>query len=291
MKLKEGYQQEFHALRGFLGELAHEISWETVVHAPVAYFGAKPGVVLARLWTVGPGDRCSTCVLASECRDRRLCLHLQASAPAADPPASLESSRLIRVPLGRLKLGHVAATGEEVILPDDAASSPWTLHPEWAKREGVRGAAVLPLGHHDRVLGVFAVFTRIPLTDEGQGWLRLVADHVGAALGRARAFQDRERRVGRLELEGRTLRETTTDASSGDTRVLTYDELHEAERENLARALEQCGGKVSGPGGAAELLGLKPTTLASKIRVFGLRRASARRGGRRTRPAPDPGTP
>ncbi|MEZ6115550.1 MAG: sigma 54-interacting transcriptional regulator [Pirellulaceae bacterium] len=54
-------------------------------------------------------------------------------------------------------------------------------------------------------------------------------------------------------------------------RVLTDQELRDFERENIRRALAATGGKVYGRGGAAEMLGLKPTTLLSRIRAFGLR--------------------
>jgi PAS domain S-box-containing protein len=47
--------------------------------------------------------------------------------------------------------------------------------------------------------------------------------------------------------------------------VLTRDELKRHERDAIIRALKQTNGKVSGPGGAAELLGMKPTTLSSRI--------------------------
>ena len=43
------------------------------------------------------------------------------------------------------------------------------------------------------------------------------------------------------------------------------------DRAEIVEALAQCGGKVSGPGGAAELLGLRPTTLASRIKAHGIR--------------------
>jgi transcriptional regulator with GAF, ATPase, and Fis domain len=55
--------------------------------------------------------------------------------------------------------------------------------------------------------------------------------------------------------------------------MLTRDELKGLERDSIVRALERANGKVSGPGGAAELLGLRPTTLASRIAALGLRRA------------------
>ena len=52
----------------------------------------------------------------------------------------------------------------------------------------------------------------------------------------------------------------------------TRDELKRQEREAIITALKQTNGKVSGPGGAAELLGMKPTTLASRISALGVDR-------------------
>jgi formate hydrogenlyase transcriptional activator len=54
--------------------------------------------------------------------------------------------------------------------------------------------------------------------------------------------------------------------------LLTRDELKRQERDSIATALKQTGGKIFGPGGAAELLGMKPTTLASRIKALGLQR-------------------
>jgi PAS domain S-box-containing protein len=63
---------------------------------------------------------------------------------------------------------------------------------------------------------------------------------------------------------------STTATSKGP--VLTQEQLKRQERENIAAALKQTGGKVFGPNGAAELLGMKPTTLASRIAALGLNR-------------------
>jgi formate hydrogenlyase transcriptional activator len=46
--------------------------------------------------------------------------------------------------------------------------------------------------------------------------------------------------------------------------------LEEAEREHILRALERCGWRIRGPNAAAELLGVKPTTLESRIKKLGL---------------------
>ena len=48
-------------------------------------------------------------------------------------------------------------------------------------------------------------------------------------------------------------------------------ELRARERDAIAAALARCGGRVSGPNGAAALLGVPATTLDSKIRTLGLR--------------------
>ena len=43
-------------------------------------------------------------------------------------------------------------------------------------------------------------------------------------------------------------------------------------RADIRAALEAAGGKLSGPGGAAALLGLRPSTLTSRMRSLGLER-------------------
>jgi DNA-binding NtrC family response regulator len=53
-------------------------------------------------------------------------------------------------------------------------------------------------------------------------------------------------------------------------RVLSGAELADLERENLRRALRDCGGRVEGEGGAARLLGLSPSTLRSRMKALGI---------------------
>lgn len=56
-----------------------------------------------------------------------------------------------------------------------------------------------------------------------------------------------------------------------ESEVLTDAQVREFERTNLRRAMEAAQGKVHGPGGAAELLGVKPTTLSSRLKALGLK--------------------
>jgi DNA-binding NtrC family response regulator len=57
--------------------------------------------------------------------------------------------------------------------------------------------------------------------------------------------------------------------------LLTRSAIEQHQRDSITAALAQTGGKVAGPDGAAALLGLKPTTLYSRIIALGLRRTSA----------------
>jgi DNA-binding NtrC family response regulator len=71
---------------------------------------------------------------------------------------------------------------------------------------------------------------------------------------------------------GRDERKAATKAGSARPKITvrTRNELREEERRNILAALQQTHGKIFGPGGAAELLGMRPTTLASRLRGLGL---------------------
>ena len=58
-------------------------------------------------------------------------------------------------------------------------------------------------------------------------------------------------------------------ARSANVEILSDIEFRRRERDNVLAALNKTGWKVHGPGGAAELLGLKPTTLIARIKKFG----------------------
>ncbi len=78
-----------------------------------------------------------------------------------------------------------------------------------------------------------------------------------------------------LSMPGFALTDTapvaTTFAPEG---VLTEKEMRGYQKQNIVKALEQTNWKVSGEGGAAELLGVRPTTLADRIRTYKIERPS-----------------
>ena len=53
--------------------------------------------------------------------------------------------------------------------------------------------------------------------------------------------------------------------------VVPEEEMKRRERNNMMAALERTGGRIYGPNGAAALLGIKPTTLAARLKTFGLK--------------------
>ena len=58
-------------------------------------------------------------------------------------------------------------------------------------------------------------------------------------------------------------------------KVLTREELKRLERESIIYAMQLTNSKIFGPDGAAELLGMKPTTLTSRIAALGLKKRTA----------------
>ena len=48
--------------------------------------------------------------------------------------------------------------------------------------------------------------------------------------------------------------------------------MKELQKKNLLAALKQTNWRVSGKEGAAELLGVRPTTLTDRIKTLGLRK-------------------
>ena len=185
-------------------------------------------VVLARLWLFGPGDLCASCRFADDCRDRSRCLHLEASAgnvtTVGVDPSNLHGA-FRRFPIGQRKIGRVAASGEPLLLTDLTGDEPWIVDREWFRGEGVRAFAAQPLVFHGEVLGVLAVFDRLPLGDEELRWLRVFADHAAVSIANARAFEEIDRLRARLLAENDYLREEIERSQAPPTLVAESDAM------------------------------------------------------------------
>ncbi len=70
---------------------------------------------------------------------------------------------------------------------------------------------------------------------------------------------------------GRVLRAPLAELEMAEPPALAEDQtLKDAERDHILRALREAGGVIGGPKGAAARLGLKRTTLNSKLKKFGI---------------------
>ena len=84
-------------------------------------------------------------------------------------------------------------------------------------------------------------------------------------------------KVLRLDISMSHLRADTrepVETADAPADILTDKQIRELQRSNLLRALERSNWKVSGAGGAAELLGVRPTTLADRMRTYKIKRPS-----------------
>ena len=64
------------------------------------------------------------------------------------------------------------------------------------------------------------------------------------------------------------------DIPTKSSRIIPEDEWTELQRDNILRALQVSNGRVDGPGGAAEHLRLRPTTLRSRMKAMGIKKTT-----------------
>ena len=193
--------------------------------------------VLARIWLEGPGDACPTCPMRPECADRSRCLHLVASAGAT----TRTDGPYRRFPIGARRVGRVVVERAPFVA-DAGLETSGLADPAWLAAHRVKTFIAVPLAEG---VGVLALFSR-------------------------RALGDGERRL--LALAARFAAPPEAPVPVTPAAAAGPRPLAEVEREAIEHALVHAGGRVSGPRGAAALLGLKPSTLDSRIKKLGVRR-------------------
>lgn len=193
-------------------ELAQQRSVPALLNLIVSRLSETDRVALARIWLTQPTSSCRDCPTADVCQNQTECLHLVASGGRSIVSPTTEwistEGAFRRMPLGQRKVGRIATSGQPLEEPELGEPLPqWIARPEWIRTEGIRGFAGQPLIHQSKVLGVFAVFARQPISPGDMGWLRMIADHAAAAIATGRAFAEIDALRKRLELENEYLRE------------------------------------------------------------------------------------
>src|SRR5258708_15071344 len=198
------------ALQAVALAVAAERSLERIPAQIVEGLVAQPGVALARVWLIKPGDICDTCPFRAECPDQTQCLHLSASA--GTPLSQREDwSRLDgafrRFPLNVRKIGRVGASGQGILIEDVSRDRDWIARTDWVRKERIVSFGGQPLVFRDEVLGVLAVFNRETCNRRTFAWLRTFADHAAIAIAHARPLTHPEKLKEQLELENAFLRQ------------------------------------------------------------------------------------
>jgi transcriptional regulator with GAF, ATPase, and Fis domain len=201
-------------------DLAEQHHLTDLLPLAVRRLAESPVVALVRIWLVQPplaGD-CERCHMAANCAHRERCLHLVASAGRPLDPASESWERLDgafrRFPLGVRKVGHIAQTGQSLEVLDLTRDQGWVAQPEWISEQRIVSFAGHPLLHRGQVLGVLGLFAREQPGDSCFEWLRMIADHLAAAIANARALDEIELLKKQLEQENEYLREEVKQTAS-----------------------------------------------------------------------------
>lgn len=218
---------------------------------------------LARVWLVGPGDQCPSCPQAGHCPRRERCLHLVASAGLTE---RLDGP-FRRFPFGHGEVGQVPLTRKAFVVNEDLAGL-GLAEASWLENHRIAAFGAWPLEYGGDVIGVLAVFACEPLDERRRTAIARLGQVGALALGHVRAF--RELAAERNRTVARSARRR--DAAPAHDPARDLRPLAESERETIERVLAHTGGKVSGPHGAARILGLKPTTLFSRMQKLGVRR-------------------
>ena len=200
----------------FLLEMAQERSLDLLLSKLVHRAVERPDVISLQIWLIDKGDRCSVCPRRSVCSDQSRCLHLVAGVGKTTsgtlnegPPFSDPTQR---VPLGHGLLGQTAVVGRQNLVRDAAREPDATSNFEWLEAEGVRACGFTPIQHKGEVLGVMAGFAQEVAPEEAHLWGRIFADHIGAAIANARAFEEIERLKAQLEQQNTYLQEEIVEA-------------------------------------------------------------------------------
>jgi len=227
--MEPDYKPEFESLARLLLEVARERSTGELFSSIVHRFAERPHVALMCLWLLDRGDVCSSCERQGPCADRERCLHLVASANNESLKGIQE--KFGRIPIGFGVIGQVASTAQSFVSSANDQDLSGIGDKDWALQSGIAALDVQPIIFNGDLMGVMALFSRIPATPQSPIWVRIFADHVASAIVNARAFEENEKLRSRLELENTYLQEEVKEARA-------FGEII-GQSESLKRLLRQ----------------------------------------------------
>jgi len=199
-------------------EIAQERSVEPILKKLVDFSVERTGFAFSTIWLVQKGDLCATCKYRSECADQSRCLHLVAGRGSSLPgygkgPQPYEDLNA-RVPLNLGPLGEAVATGQLKVTKNPSNHPICVPGFEWLREERIVEYGIRPIVFKGEVLGAIASFSPEDMPETIAPWSRIFADHIGAAIANARAFDEIQHLKGQLELQNTYLQEAVVEAKA-----------------------------------------------------------------------------
>lgn len=199
-------------------DIAHEKSVDNLLQKLVSHVVERPDLACVQIWLISVGDICSTCPRRQICPDQSRCLHLVAGKGVPLPDSGHSVPRFddpkARMPLGVGLVGEVAVSGQQIIRRELDQHSADMVGFEWLKPQRVRGLGATPIAYKGELLGVIVGFTREDMPEESRPWGRIFADHIGAAIANARAFEEIQRLKAQLEQQNVYLQDEVLEAKA-----------------------------------------------------------------------------
>jgi transcriptional regulator with GAF, ATPase, and Fis domain len=207
-----------HRAAQLLLEIAKEHSLGPILKKIVEHGAERTEYVFTQVWLVEKGDLCATCKYRSECPDQSRCLHLVAGKGTSilaqgKGPREYEDLNA-RIPLGFGPLGEAVASGQQGLITKSDQRPISVAGFDWLREEDVRCFAISPIRFKEEPLGALVGFTREYVPEVSRPWAAIFADHVGAAIANARAFEEIQRLKGQLELQNAYLQEEVVEAKA-----------------------------------------------------------------------------
>jgi transcriptional regulator with GAF, ATPase, and Fis domain len=199
-------------------EIAQERSVEPLLKRIVERAVEHTEFVFSQVWLIEKGDLCATCRYRPDCPDQSRCLHLVAGRgrslpePAKGPQPCEDLNA--RLPLNFGPLGEAVASGQLKVVRSPEKQPVSAAGFEWMREERILECGIRPIEFKGEVLGAMVGFAREHLPESFTPWGRIFADHVGAAIASARAFEEIQHLKAQLELQNSYLQEAVVEAKA-----------------------------------------------------------------------------
>ena len=267
------YDSRFDAnyLTQILLEIANEQSLEKLLQKLIDRSMQGPHIVCVQVWLIEKGDLCATCPRRPECPDQSRCLHLAAVKAKSIAGPGKGFGRLdretAREPLGAPPIGNVVVSGRQRAVPDLNQQPVSLLDPDWMREEGIRGYVMNPISYQGEALGAIISATREPFQDELRPWGSIIANHIGAAIANARAFEEIRVTGKRLAQANQRLEQELAERKAGEEKLRQseqrYRRLVDTASEGIWELDEQYTTTLVNRR-MAEMLGYEPQEMAGR---------------------------